>query len=172
MQPVAQLTNGDCAFDHARVERRIVVAQPLDRIGAGNLAGDARDQHVEVERLANHVVGAGPKRVDCGDCFALPPDHDQRQIVVHGILADHPRQFDPAGALHRQLADQRVRRHPMHFGEGRLGAVGGRDAIAGLRNAACEQPQIIAVGLGDQHPRLRALFGIGVENRLVHCPGR
>ena len=59
----------------------------------------------------------------------------------------------------------------MHFGEGRLGAVGGRDAIAGLRKPPCEQPQIIAVGLDDQHPRLRALSESELKNALVHCTG-
>ena len=59
VQPVAQLADRDCALDHPGVERRIVVAQSLDRIGARNLAGNAGDQHVEVERLADDVVGAG-----------------------------------------------------------------------------------------------------------------
>ena len=47
--------------DDARIERGIVVAQFLDRAGAGDARRDPGDQHFEVERLGDDVVGARGK---------------------------------------------------------------------------------------------------------------
>src|SRR5438067_4488568 len=63
-QPVAQLADLDRSFDDARVERRIVVPQALQRTGALDPAIDPREQHFEVERFDDHIVGAGFIRPD------------------------------------------------------------------------------------------------------------
>ena len=55
---LSELADLDRAFHHASVERGIVVLQALERPCALDPALDPGDQHLEVERLEDHVVGA------------------------------------------------------------------------------------------------------------------
>src|SRR4051812_34371280 len=58
-QPVAGLAELDRARHDTGVERGIGIAQLLERPGPRDLPCNARQQHLEMIRLAHDIVGAG-----------------------------------------------------------------------------------------------------------------
>ena len=101
--------------DDPGVERGIVGAQFLDRPGAGDPPGDARRQHLEMERLGDDVVGAGAKAVDRAAAVAAAGDQDDRRVLEHGVVADPPGQLDAADRRHAQLGQHQVDRQRAAF---------------------------------------------------------
>src|SRR4051794_29456593 len=57
-EAVLKVADLDRPFDDSGVERRIILLQPFERARPLDAPFDARDQHFEVERLQDHVVGA------------------------------------------------------------------------------------------------------------------
>jgi len=73
-QPLPELAQLDRSFDHARVERRIVVREALHRIGTLKLAGNAGGEHFEMAGLANHAIRAGFEGANRGSAIGAAND--------------------------------------------------------------------------------------------------
>ena len=96
------------AFNDARIERGIVLAQFAHRAGAGDGAADSGDQHVAVERLVtmSSAPAASPSHA---------PSLSERPLIsITGksastlIVAHQPGQFDPAHRRHAQFGQQQI----------------------------------------------------------------
>jgi hypothetical protein len=60
--------------------------------------GRCRREHFERAGFADDVVGAGLERPDCRGRIGPANDEQHRHVAMTDVLAEHPDEFDTAGA--------------------------------------------------------------------------
>ena len=135
---VAKLADLDRPLDHPRVERGIVVDQGLKGARGADAPLDPREQHVEMERLYDHVVGAGLIGADHAFWVGPAGDEHDRHVAPLRLAADRPRQLGATDARHVQLRKHEIDRSAVQLGKRACAAVAGGHAVAGLGQPARE----------------------------------
>ena len=102
----ARFAEFDRSRHDPRIENGIVVTQFAHRARLGQPLRDPRQQHFEMERLGDDVVGARAKSVDRAGRIRAPGDEDHRNVLETGFVAHQPGQFDPAHRRHPQFGQQ------------------------------------------------------------------